>query len=170
MTEEEQRLLLYCQTQPAWAGAASMSDAWRGGSVREQSGRLTDGRHFKRYWLVPPPAAQPGGGGSEVERLVVAGVDSSRRDRRYKYVAVGDAASGGAAVAAAEAAAASSTAFVFDNVQEVVAYVGHLLGRQPEGRIPDHYLANSRSGKASLAPGRSAGPKGPAPLRGAFLF
>ena len=42
---------------------------WR----REESGRLTDGRHYKRFFLI-------GRGGEE--KLAVTGLDSMRLDRR----------------------------------------------------------------------------------------
>ena len=47
---------------------------------REESGRLTDGRHFKRFFLIP--AGGGGAGDSSGEKLVVTGVDSIRKDRR----------------------------------------------------------------------------------------
>ncbi|PRW58714.1 hypothetical protein C2E21_2742 [Chlorella sorokiniana] len=99
-SEEKKRLLN--PEEPVWARPAGFdARAWTG--VREESGRLTDGRHFKRFWLR-------GGGGRE--RLVVSGVDSIRKDRRYKYLAEEDM--GG---------------FTFENAREVMCWVNFVLQR-----------------------------------------
>ncbi|KAL4424785.1 hypothetical protein ABPG77_000825 [Micractinium sp. CCAP 211/92] len=100
--EERKRLLN--PEEPVWSrpSAGTLAGSWRG--VREESGRLADGRHFKRFWLLP------GAGGQE--KLLVTGVDSSRKDRRYRYFAEDE--TGG---------------FAFENGREVVAWCNHILGR-----------------------------------------
>jgi hypothetical protein len=48
--EERKRLLN--PDQQVWARpTTALTGRWRG--VREESGRLTDGRHFKRFFMLP---------------------------------------------------------------------------------------------------------------------
>ena len=64
---------------------------------------MSDGRHYKRFWLVSPDGR---------ERLAVAGLDSARRDRRYKYAAV-----------------PSLGGFAFENSREVLDWLTFVLDR-----------------------------------------
>ena len=68
-TAERKRMLH--PTEPAWAAPALPPGQWT--DVREESGRLGDGRHLKRFYLL-------GSGGAEM--LAVVGMDSARKDRR----------------------------------------------------------------------------------------
>lgn len=73
LSPEDKRHLLNPE-QPAWARPAGLDPAqWAG--IREESGRLVDGRHYKRFWLKAVPA------GGRPDRLVVSGIDSAKKDR-----------------------------------------------------------------------------------------
>ncbi|GAB4818034.1 hypothetical protein N2152v2_005080 [Parachlorella kessleri] len=95
---EKKRLLT---GEPVWAKPQLEAGVWA--AVREESGRLVDGRHFKRFFLL---------GAQGQEKLAVTGVDSMRKDRRYKYCA--EPALGG---------------FAFENSREVLDWLNFVLDR-----------------------------------------
>ena len=69
--EERKRLLN--PDQQVWARpTTALTGRWRG--VREESGRLTDGRHFKRFFMIPAD------GSSDQEKLVGWQYHTSRPD------------------------------------------------------------------------------------------
>ncbi|EFN59254.1 hypothetical protein CHLNCDRAFT_49761 [Chlorella variabilis] len=104
--EEKSRVLN--PESPVWARPEGLrAGSWTG--VREESGRLADGRHFKRFWMLGPGGA---------DKLVVTGVDSSRKDRRYKYFA--EEEMGG---------------FAFENAREVMAWVNYALCRPADAPL-----------------------------------
>eukprot|EP00887_Chlorella_sp_A99_P005279 scaffold1.g5279.t1 len=105
---ERKRLL--SPAEPAWAAPPLPPGPWTG--AREESGRLADGRHAKRYWLL-------GGPGGVQELLAVVGADSARKDRRYKYVAT-----------------EALNSLALDNSKEVLDYLSFCLGRQPGDPLP----------------------------------
>lgn len=127
--EERRRLLT---GEPVWA-RPDLQGTWV--DVREESGRVSDGRHYKRFWLVSPEGC---------ERLAVAGLDSARRDRRYKYAAV-----------------PSLGGFAFENSREVLDWLTFVLDRPADNPVqPRQMRAAQPLSESALADFPSAKPAG----------